>query len=235
MNATAASASISAVAPAAPPPGSVRYFVLLYCPRERRAALASVLAIGDELESGLARQLDHSVAHLRLQWWQQEAERFAQGQPQHPWLRSLHGDAAALDLSALVAAAAADLATQTLAAQSGTELHRALFELAAQWLAGPDLAAPQRQRVGQLGMTALALPQQPAQSAAASVPVLQRQMGALPAATQAALTPLLVWCALLIRAHQRRDRTPSRADGLTEALAAWRAARRAARGRFSRP
>ena len=46
---SAAPASASEMQPPEPPAGSIRYFVLLYTPQARRRALASLLALADEI------------------------------------------------------------------------------------------------------------------------------------------------------------------------------------------
>ena len=118
--------------PSLPPPpavGSPRYFALLYSPAALRATLTTLLALADEISAGAARGLDHSVAHVRLDWWRGEAERYVRGEPQHPWLRALaaqHAGGRGLKLQPLVEAAAVDLATETLSAEERRTLR---FEL----------------------------------------------------------------------------------------------------------
>jgi hypothetical protein len=91
---------------------------LLYTPSGRRRQLTALLAIADELGTGLERSLDHAVAHLRLQWWDEELLRFQQGSPRHPWLMAwTQEQPQPLDLRPLVQAATLDLATQRLAAR----------------------------------------------------------------------------------------------------------------------
>lgn len=135
---SAGAPAASPPAPPAPEPGSTRYFVLLYTPAPRRAALNALLAIADELAAGLDRSLDHGVAHLRLQWWEDELLRFEQGAPRHPWLigwmRELPGP---VDLRPLAQAATIDLATHRLAARQELQLYAALFVSAAQLLGVP--------------------------------------------------------------------------------------------------
>jgi len=168
---------------------------------------------------------------VRLEWWRHEAERFSRGEPQHPWLRALlqeHPAAAALDLLALVTAAAVDLATRTLASQAGHALRRALFELAADALCTAPLSPELRVSVGELGANLERLESDPSDSQARTALQLQlRQIGDAP---QRALTPLLVWLALAARRSQRRT---ALLQSLTDNLIAWSAARRAARGRFT--
>jgi len=141
--------------PSPPAAGSPRYFALLYTPATLRPVFGTLLALADEISAGGARGLDHSVAHVRLEWWRGEAERYARGEPQHPWLRALlaqHPASRGLDLQPLVQAAALDLATGTQSAQPGVALpaanmQRAVFELAARVLGierHTDPLSPQR-------------------------------------------------------------------------------------------
>ncbi len=250
--------------PLPPPPaaGSPRYFALLYSPAAVRVTLTTLLALADQISAGAARGLDHSVAHVRLDWWRGEAERYARGEPQHPWLRALlaqEPEGRRLKLQPLVEAAAVDLATETLSAQPGAALQRAVFELAATALRTdqrPDPPSPQLQRalsdLGERALelerfatgrtqppTALAGPGAPAAPAApaAALEALRRQAQAIDSALQPRLAPLLVWIALAARQAQRRQRRPGRKsgsglDGFADNLVAWNAARRAARGRF---
>src|SRR5579862_4416777 len=126
--------------PADPSPGSHRYFVLLYTPAARRRALATLLALADELGAEPVAGADHGVAHTRLAWWRHEAERFRHGAPEHPWLRSLQATASTdFDLIPLVEGAEVDLAARTLRNEPSACLFRALF-IAAARLLGDDPA-----------------------------------------------------------------------------------------------
>ena len=249
------------VAPApapAPPPGSPRYFALLYTRPALRPVLGALLALADEISAGGARGLDHSVAHVRLDWWRAEAERYARGEPQHPWLRALlaqHRTARGLDLQPLVQAAALDLAIQTQSAEPGValpgaKLQRAVFELAADALRADrdaDPLPPQLQRMlGDLGEQVFELERFAAGDAlnsagpkapAAALDALRRQVRAIDGTLQPQLTPLLVWIALAAAQARRRARRPdhnhaSVLDGFADNMLAWTAARRAVRGRI---
>jgi hypothetical protein len=220
----------SAQHPAAPVPGSHRYFALLYTPAARRDQLNTLLALADEIGAAPGANVDHSVAHVRLEWWRHEAERFARGEPQHPWLRALlteHPATATLDLQTLVQGAAIDLSTRTLASQRGHALRRALFELAASALCAQSLPSALRKSIGELGASVEKLEIDPADEGARSD--LRQQLQLIGEAQQPALVPLLVWLAL---ASRRSHRQAPLLEGLTHNLVAWRAARSAARGRF---
>jgi hypothetical protein len=198
------------------------------------------------------------VAHLRLDWWRGEAERFARGEPQHPWLRALlaqHPASRGLDLQPLVQAAALDLATQTLGAPSGValpgaKLQRAVFELAADALRPDrhtDPLPPQLQRTLRgLGERVLELERFAAGGAAtvsapaapaAALEALRRQAAAIDAALAAAARA----AAGVERTGRRPGAAPrappgpnrgSMFDGFADNMLAWSAARRAVRGRI---
>jgi hypothetical protein len=242
-----------------PANGSPRYFALLYTPSALRPVLGTLLALADEISAGGARGLDHAVAHVRLDWWRGEAERYARGEPQHPWLRALlaqHAPSSRLDLECLVHAAALDLATQTLSAASGAALagakvQRAVFELAADALRTDRHAAtpsPQVKRtLGDLGEQVLELERfatgAPTASAtpaaiAAAIGELRRQTGHIDRALQPQLAPLLVWIALAsAQARRRARRAPGQAgsmfDGFADNMLAWNTARSAMRCRMA--
>jgi hypothetical protein len=221
--------------PPAPEPGSARYFVLLYAPAAQRATLARLLALSDEIGAGVARGLDHDVAHARLDWWRHEAAQYAAGRAQHPWLRTSPSDAATttpFDLSALVHAAALDLAQGLQSPTSGAQLRRALFVAAAEVLGAGPVSAQLRESLGDLG--ALSLPLERAATAPAGnvrTPNMQEVLNRLGASAQAKLAPLLVWAALAGR--PAKNSSPLRA--FTDNIRAWNVARRAAAGTFTSP
>lgn len=216
--------------PAAPAPGSVRYFTLLYAPATLREELNTLLALADEIGSAPADSADHTVAHVRLEWWRREAERFARGAPEHPWLRALlsrHPATRLLNLQSLVDAAAIDLATHTLKSQQPQALQRALFVLVADALCGQALTPELQQAIGELGAGVREL-ESGANGEPARAP-LRDSLRKIDASLQPALAPLLVWLALVAeRPHRRLPLL----DGVADNLIAWKAARRAARGRF---
>lgn len=221
MSATAATDSLPQAAP-----GSTRYFVLLYCPGQRRRALATLLALTDELDAGRARSVDHSVAHVRLDWWREELRRFARGAPTHPWLSAWLRERPqdqTLELERLTEAAAIDLAAARLASRSEHCLGGAVFVLGAQLLGIDAPTAQLKEQLRALGCYRAALEH----DTSAAAPM------ALDPAAQPPLTPLLVWVGLVERKAARRPRTAGRFDMLADNLLAWRAARRAQRGRFT--
>jgi len=210
--------------PPEPVPGSARYFALLYAPAPQRALLRLLMALADEISAGVARSLDHSVSHARLEWWRLEAERYRAGAAQHPWLRSRAAGRepeAHLDLGVLVQAAALDLAEGLQRHESAERLHGALFVTAAEALGAAPLALELRERLTSLGAFTRRSEKRAAISSADRA-ALEHSLAGLDA--QPALAPLLIWAALAERHPERAS--PLRA--LTDNLRAWRIARRAA-------
>ena len=66
-----------------------RYLACLYSPTPQQPALERLCEIESEIATSLRPGIDHHVAHARLQWWQEECERCAQGRPVHPLTREL--------------------------------------------------------------------------------------------------------------------------------------------------
>ena len=66
-----------------------RYLAWLYSPESQQPVLAELCEIESEIAGSLRPGIDHHVAHARLQWWQEECERCAQGRPVHPLTREL--------------------------------------------------------------------------------------------------------------------------------------------------
>jgi 15-cis-phytoene synthase len=66
-----------------------RYLAWLYSTDAQKPVLAALLEIEGEIASGLRPGIEHHVAHARLQWWSEEATRYAEGVPVHPLAREL--------------------------------------------------------------------------------------------------------------------------------------------------
>jgi len=101
----------------AAPPGSMRYFSLLYTPPALRDAVTALYVIDAEIRES-AQSANHDVAHTRLQWWRQEIDRLVNANPQHPATRILNAlpgfDRKNFSrLHELIAAADMDLARMT--------------------------------------------------------------------------------------------------------------------------
>jgi hypothetical protein len=232
----------------APRPGSIHYFAELYAPPAVRVPLRNVHTLEAEIRASLKADLDHGVAHARLDWWQQEAARAGAGSPSHPLLRLLLARAdAAVATAALddwVQAARIDLAgglaDPRVRAEHARRSAGAGFALAATLLAADAAAARE------LGASLAGLHAAPAGRAAAAAtrdPGMARgaalaAIGAIAPRDQPALRPLLVWAALALRRTLRGDVAPADAPGpaalalLGDNLHAWRAARAADAGRI---
>jgi phytoene synthase len=75
------------------PPGSLRYFSLLYAPPDQRSVLTALLIIEMEIRDS-ACSGNHDVAHTRLRWWRSEVDRMVNGTAQHPAARVLQSQTA---------------------------------------------------------------------------------------------------------------------------------------------
>jgi hypothetical protein len=222
----------------APPPrdAGARYFAWLYTPGPARDGAAALLAIEHEIMASAREGLDHSVAHARLGWWQEEIERLLAAIPVHPGaltLRNLYL-AAQLpppDLRPLPLLAARELARHALGrvppaadelADDASMWAEGLFlPYAALALGAVDELAP----AADLGRALHAHDRAPD---ARSRAVLETARHALPERQRPALRGALVWAALALREPRPATR---RREAFAENWAAWRAARRAMRGR----
>ena len=93
----------------------VREFVLRFAPAAQRATLDALFEIEREVAAAAADGLEHSVAHAKLGWWDEELARLLQAQPRHPATRRAAAAALASgrtppDLRRLVEVARIDLA-----------------------------------------------------------------------------------------------------------------------------
>src|SRR5687768_13273727 len=100
----------------AAPPGSMRYFAVLYTQAEKRDALTALFIIDAEIRES-AQSANHDVAHTRLQWWRQEIDRAVNDNAQHPATRLLASSTTDRrqfgQLHELIVAADMDLARMT--------------------------------------------------------------------------------------------------------------------------
>ena len=129
--------------------GTPRYFAWLYSGERMQAIFKPLFGIEAQIRAALQPGLEHSVAHARLAWWAEEAQRLRTGVAVHPLSRELLALKPAAtpggpDLSGLVDLATWDLASATF--ETGQELAgycdrwaRAVTQLAASWTA-PELA-----------------------------------------------------------------------------------------------
>ncbi|NLG74943.1 MAG: squalene/phytoene synthase family protein, partial [Xanthomonadaceae bacterium] len=131
----------------AAPPGSMRYFALLYTPEDRRDALTALFVIDAEIREA-ADSANHEVAHTRLRWWRDEVDRLVNAGAQHPATQALErhhrgSRESFAKLHELLVAADMDLARMTYANASELRAYLArsggtLAELIAAELASPD-------------------------------------------------------------------------------------------------
>ncbi|HEY6453825.1 MAG TPA: squalene/phytoene synthase family protein, partial [Steroidobacteraceae bacterium] len=136
--------------------GTPRYFAWLYAGRRLRAILKPLFGIESEISASLKPGLEHSVAHVRMGWWAEEAARLRAGHALHPLTRALLAqrptDGAGADISGLIDVASWDLAGATFETRSELAGYcerwaRAVPQLAATW-AATDLPAPRAQQFG---------------------------------------------------------------------------------------
>ena len=64
--------------------GSSFYYSFLFLPVERRHAIMALYAFCREVEDVVHECNDVSIASTKLNWWRQEVERIASGNPTHP-------------------------------------------------------------------------------------------------------------------------------------------------------
>ena len=129
----------------AAPPGSMRYFSLLYAPEDRRDQLCALYVIDAEIRES-AQSANHDVAHTRLQWWRAEIDRLANGSPQHPAARILNDSpierASFAKLHEMIAAADMDLARMTYSNMRELRAYSSRSGGAIQELMAAQLVAP---------------------------------------------------------------------------------------------
>jgi len=228
---------VSSSTTAAPPrEAGARYFAWLYSPAAARDGTRALLAIEREILASTREGLDHSVAHARLGWWQEEAGRLHAALPAHPAGIELRNQflAAGLsppDLGALPRLAARELARRALgrgpapadelAVDAALWADGLLCPLAMLALRSAEDTAP----VAALGRALYAFDRAPLAPARAA---LENALHALPAPLRPGLRGAIVWATLALR-HSRAAGAPR--EAFAENWTAWRAARRATRGR----
>ena len=131
--------------------GTPRYFAWLYAGERMQAILRPLFGIESEINAALQPGLEHSVAHARMNWWGEEAQRLRGGHALHPLTRALlaqrpQGAASGPDVSGLVDVATWDLAAATFETRAELAGYcdrwaRAVPQVAATWAAA-ELSAP---------------------------------------------------------------------------------------------
>ena len=148
--------------------GTPRYFAWLYSGERMRTILAPLFGIESEINAALQPGLEHSVAHARMTWWTEEAQRLRDGHALHPLTRALLAQrppppgsitvtaGSGPDVSGLVDVASWDLACATF--ETGRDLAGycdrwacAVTRLAATW-AVPDLSTASAEAGHSLGV-----------------------------------------------------------------------------------
>lgn len=105
----------------AAPPGSMRYFALLYATPVERDLLSTLFVIDSEIRASI--DAAHEVAHTRLQWWRTEIDRLINRNAQHPATQALQAALPDADFSALhELLVAADMDVACMTYQTKTEL-----------------------------------------------------------------------------------------------------------------
>jgi hypothetical protein len=229
---------VSAQAPAwrAIEPGSIADVVRLYCATPVRAVLENLLALEAEIRTSARPDLDHAIAHVRLEWWQGEIERTLKGTAAHPLTRAL---------CTALAPRSPDLQPLLLSAR---------LEVAG--LSGADARSWQSFYEGSLGTVFVILGQTLGSAVAAETlrtlggavqqlstertpsPRLLAALEALTPALQTEVCPLLVWTALVGWRTARGIEVADEAApsgwwaGASQQWIAWSAARAAQAGRF---
>jgi len=65
------------------PPGSLRYFAVLFAPADARPALEALYDFEAEVRATVDTS-SHEAAHARVQWWRGEIDRLIAGRATHP-------------------------------------------------------------------------------------------------------------------------------------------------------
>ena len=65
------------------PPGSLRYFAVLFAPPDTRPALEALYDFEAEVRATVDTS-SHEAAHARVQWWRGEIDRLVAGRATHP-------------------------------------------------------------------------------------------------------------------------------------------------------
>lgn len=229
-----------------------RALVVQFAMPSARNALRALFAIEQEVLHSVASDLDHSVAHARLDYWDAELRALVTARATHPLARMLTEETLALeltppDLGALVDAARVLLASSdddTLREHVHAAWSRSIFTAAALL----EAAATARELHLDLPMT-IATARRVASVAGAKVHAiewhstttnaplaLREQLRAALRDFGAAELPhcagTIAWCALAER--QACGGSSGRFEPLRRTIAAWRATVACRRGQFPR-
>ncbi len=241
--------------------GSAAYYTLLFTPTVKREAVTALFALHREFDEITTRRGEPGVAQVKLQWWDDEIRRLAAGEPRHPVTQALVDQASVpgsreLLLEMVACTSALGGALQEAALDRAVELEcrrsAALMGAMARLLideddADDDILVPARS-IGAGARLCALLRQEPglapsrAQLAIEARDALAQGLMSIPADCRARLGPLMVYGQihrLRLRRLDRTDARPTRLANalatLTEVVAAWRTARRAARATVPPP
>jgi phytoene synthase len=137
--------------------GTPRYFAWLYSAGPMQLILRTLFSIETEIAASLQPGLEHSVAHVRMSWWAEEAARLREGHAVHPLTRALQAQrpagSAGADISGLVDIATWDLAGATFETRAELTGYcerwaRAVPQLAASWTSAAAGAQPVGHDIG---------------------------------------------------------------------------------------
>ncbi len=81
-------------------PGTALYYALRFAPAEQQDALLAVHTLHAEITEIPDEVSDAAVGEVKLNWWREELQRLAQGQPRHPASQALAATAPALPVDA---------------------------------------------------------------------------------------------------------------------------------------
>jgi hypothetical protein len=228
------------------PDSGQRVHVLRFAAPGARESLTALWTVADEIHASARPALDHTVAHARLAWWQEECARTARGAAVHPLTTLLSRCTREMvgvwpQLGGCVHAAVLELAHAPLSTAGERRAYAdaslgTMFRTMAQLLGA---SSPESEAAGQLGTQMRLL--QLDSHAAGMVASVRAALTRLPPAAQPGLRPLLVWVALLdaesrtagLRALSPQPNSLRQELGTT--VRAWRAAVAATRGRFQLP
>lgn len=106
------------------PSASARYLAWLYSPAPQQMFVQALLALEREIADLLRPGREHHISHVRLEWWQGECERYANGSPVHPITKALAESCTArMRIEGFLAAATWDLAAATFQTRNELEAY----------------------------------------------------------------------------------------------------------------
>lgn len=111
---------------------SSRELLLRFSPPAERPRLQALFELEREVTTSLRADLDHNVAHTRLEWWSEELTRLKHASARHPATRalaetSLDAGLSLPDLQGLVEATRIDLATVAFLTRTELDDYLALW------------------------------------------------------------------------------------------------------------